>query len=217
MLEILAVRSGPLGKAFIQESFGTPTQVKYEPTYPHLPSSPRSHERTHEGAGDHQGNESLARKARGKDANQEAKHYGNTAELKGIQQEPQSRNINHASDSHCFDRDLTPSDTGSASSDNVAADDQIVHRGASDGAASFALEVADAWSRADSRTIVGRGGAARTTASALSLLRAILTDVEMGGEEKRTEDDMVPPWLSVSSAANEFIEKKVSEILQRAQ
>eukprot|EP00752_Nemacystus_decipiens_P009155 g8177.t2 len=50
------------------------------------------------------------------------------------------------------------------------------------GATSFALRLADSFSRDDSRTIVRRAGAARVAASALSLLRALLTD---GGHRKK--------------------------------
>lgn len=68
------------------------------------------------------------------------------------------------------------------------------------GATSFALKVADSYSRDDSRTIVRRAGAARVAASALNLLRALLTDCgqrgQVGGDVEKgvqrdteTEDD----------------------------
>ena len=44
------------------------------------------------------------------------------------------------------------------------------------GVTAFALRVADAFSRDDSRTIVRRAGAARVATGALDLLRALLTD-----------------------------------------
>lgn len=53
------------------------------------------------------------------------------------------------------------------------------------GATSFALRVADSYSRDDSRTIVRRAGAARVAASALGLLRALLTDC---GQRRQAED-----------------------------
>lgn len=59
------------------------------------------------------------------------------------------------------------------------------------GATAFALRVADSYSRDDSRTIVRRAGAARVAASALGLLRALLTDCNGGGgqrEEKEQEE-----------------------------
>lgn len=55
------------------------------------------------------------------------------------------------------------------------------------GATSFALRVADSYSRGDSRTIVRRAGAARVAASALSLLRALLTD---SGQRRQVDGDV---------------------------
>lgn len=51
------------------------------------------------------------------------------------------------------------------------------------GTTSFALRVADSYSRSDSRTIVKRAGAARVAASALGLLRSLLVDWD-GKEEE---------------------------------
>lgn len=67
------------------------------------------------------------------------------------------------------------------------------------GAMSFAIRVADAYSRNDSRTIVRREGAARVVGSALSLVRALLTDVRRwdpegacGGEQNAQDGDGAP-------------------------
>lgn len=219
-LEILASRSDPVGKSMIQESFATTTGARDEPTYPHSPSSPRSYEMTDNGAGDdHQGSESLIRRAQGKDVDQEAKRDEKMlAESKGVQQGLHHQNGNHDNDSRCFERDPTfPAAGDNASPDKVASDGRLVHRGTSGGAASFALQVADAWSRDDSRTIVRRAGAALTAASALSLLWAVLMDAELGGDKNQKGDDVVTPSLSVSSAVDEFVEGQVSQGSRRGQ
>ncbi len=53
------------------------------------------------------------------------------------------------------------------------------------GVTALALRLADSYSRDDSRTIVRRAGAARVAASALSLLRALLTDFRGRGRPRR--------------------------------
>lgn len=91
-------------------------------------------------------------------------------------------------------------------------------REASDvGATAFALRVADCYSRDDSRTIVRRAGAARVAASALSLLRALLTDCGQrklaGGDEEEgfqrdaeIEDD--EDEASLASCVEEFCDEQ---------
>lgn len=56
------------------------------------------------------------------------------------------------------------------------------------GTIAFALTVADAYSRDDSRTIVQRAGAARVVASAFNLVRALLTDWRRGWGQRRKCD-----------------------------
>ena len=86
------------------------------------------------------------------------------------------------------------------------------------GATSFALRLADSYSRDDSRTIVRRAGAARVAASALSLLRALLTDygqrqqarvdAETGVErDVEAEDD--GDETSLACCAQEFCDEQV--------
>ena len=88
------------------------------------------------------------------------------------------------------------------------------------GATSFALRLADSYSRDDSRTIVRRAGAARVAASALSLLRALLTDggqrrqvegdVETGGgRDAETEGDEDGDEASLACCVREFCEEQV--------
>lgn len=61
-------------------------------------------------------------------------------------------------------------------------------RGRAPGTIAFALRVADAHSRDDSRTIVRRAGAARVAASAFNLVRALLTDRRRDWGQKRKCD-----------------------------
>lgn len=93
------------------------------------------------------------------------------------------------------------------------------------GATSFALRVADSYSRDDSRTIVRRAGAAKVAASAVSLLRALLTgfwqrrqargDVETGGERGlETEDD--DDEASLACCVQEFCDEQVPSWACRA-
>lgn len=95
------------------------------------------------------------------------------------------------------------------------------------GATAFALRVADCYSRDDSRTIVRRAGAARVAASALSLLRALLTDCcsgsgggqreeeerqqeeEGGGEQEEDEEDK-----SLACCIEEFCSEQVQYLFQ---
>eukprot|EP00903_Cladosiphon_okamuranus_P013556 g12627.t1 len=90
------------------------------------------------------------------------------------------------------------------------------------GATSFALRVAYSYSRGDSRTIVRRAGAARVAASALSLLRALLTDfsqrrqaredIEPRGErDARTEND--EDEASLACCVQEFCDEQGVDIL----
>lgn len=93
------------------------------------------------------------------------------------------------------------------------------------GATSFALRVADSYSRDDSRTIVRRAGAARVAASALSLLRALLTDrgqrrqtgggVETGSQrDAKTEDD--EDEESLACCVQQFCDEQVRSWAYRA-
>lgn len=57
------------------------------------------------------------------------------------------------------------------------------------GVIAVALRLVDSYSRDDSRTIVRRAGAARVAASALSLLRALLTDRRGSGRPRRDVEE----------------------------
>lgn len=76
------------------------------------------------------------------------------------------------------------------------------------GATAFALRVADSYSRDDSRTIVRRAGAARVAASALGLVRALLTDcIGSGGQREEKEGE---ERVQQEGAADEEDEKEAS-------
>lgn len=73
------------------------------------------------------------------------------------------------------------------------------------GATGFALRVADAYGRDDSRIIVQRAGAARIGAGALNLVRALLTDHErVPGRPTITEEGGLQ-----TAVVNEFCNEQV--------
>jgi len=90
------------------------------------------------------------------------------------------------------------------------------------GVTAVALRLADSYSRDDSRTIVRRAGAARVAASALGLLRALLTDrrgserprrevkEEKGGQLEDEETGEDEETASLASCVDEFCCEQVS-------
>lgn len=219
-LEILADRSDRAGKIIIQRALATADRAAADtPRGPSPCFSPSRHETLNSVASCDEGKERyLLNGVQEEDDHRDANNENKVADANGMHNEgasPQSNSM-RSNDVDHFDRNTPlPSTGGSTNDSNVDHPLEHTYRAITcGGTASFTLNVADLYSRDDSKTIVRRAGAARTAASALSLLRAVLTDADLSYEgEQNEEGGAGSPSLSSSSAIDDFVRTQVRRTL----
>lgn len=219
-LEILADRSDRAGKKIVQHALATADRAAADTSRGHSPCfSPPRHETLKNVASCDEGKERyLSTDAQEEDGHRDANNENKEVDAKVMHNEGPSSQSNsmHGSDVDHFDGNAALPSTGGSTNDSTL-DHPLEQRywaGNRGGTASFAFNIADLYSRDDSRTIVRRAGAARTAASALSLLRAVLTDADLSYDrEHKEEGNTGSSSLRPSSAIDDFVRAQVRRML----